>query len=150
PIPAPEALIQSVSVERLPQYRDLPNPAGAQSIYPGGATVRFVARHDGKGDETISISSLDVKVAQDAQAPCPFKLTADDIQGAGEGPLREFDVLLSGGKVKAVQRKEQRNGPVMRGRSDNLLDIEPRFPLVLRKGEDPEQIIVNFAALDSG
>jgi hypothetical protein len=153
PIPAPQALIQSVSVEPLPQYRDWPRPTGAAAIYPGGAIVRFVARHDGKGDDgekTINLYGLDLKVTHDPQIACPFKPTGDDIRGAGEGPLREFIVLLSNGKVEAVQRKEQRSGPVARGRSDNLLELEPRFPLVLRKGEDPEQIIVNVAAVDLG
>jgi len=152
PLPAADLWVQPMPprIEPLEQFRELVKSAGPDTIYAVGATFHFGLQHDGTGEEVISINSLDVRVdAYDPRAGCPYTLTGDRIFGAGEAPLRVFDVRMSRGRVEAVQRKDQRNGPIMRGRSNNLLDIEPPLPLVLRKTEI-EKIIVTFIVDDAG
>jgi hypothetical protein len=151
PAPVADLRYQPVFIEPLDKFRDLVTSPGADAIYPGGAKVRFNLTHDGRDDGVININSLDVTVAHEPRFSCPYRLTGDRIYGAGESPLRQFDVFMSGGKIEAVERKEQRNGPVMRGRSNNLLDLDPPLPLVLHKtGDDTESILIIFHQDDPG
>jgi hypothetical protein len=149
--PAADILIQDVVIKPIDEKRHLAEPASAQTILPGGAIVSFDARHNAKGDEAISINGLDVRVtAYETNVPCPHQPTGDGIRGAGTGAPRVFQVWLAGGKVDAVQLTQERGAPPMHGRSDDLLALDPPFWLVLRKGEDPEKIVVRFVAVDYG
>ncbi len=152
PAPAAELRIQSFQSMPLPQYSSLVSSQGSDTIYPIGAIVRFDLRHVGPAAETISINSLDVNISYDAQSTCPFELTGDDIFGAGFPPLRVFQVRLSHEGVKAVKWRKNMGAPIMRGRSDNILDLEPPRHIVLRgkDGEDVEAIQIQFVADDPG
>jgi len=151
PEPAAELKIQSNTVRPLEKYRDLVTASGPGTIYPVGALVSFAMTHDGGGGEVVQINSLDVAVTSyEAGAACPFTLTADQIHGAGEAPLRQFDVLMSHGRVEAVQLKQDRDGPMRRGHSSNLLDIDPPLPLIIKATDDIEEIKIAFYADDPG
>ncbi len=139
------------SIEPLDKFRHLVSFVGPEPIFPVGATLQFSLVHNLEGEEVISIAGLDVSVdSYVSGAMCPFTLTGDRIFGHGEAPLRVFTVHMADGRVSSVQRKEQRNGPIMHGRNSNLLDIDPPLPLVLRKtNDDIEKIVVTFIVDDA-
>jgi len=152
--PVSDVSIQGFSVKPLAEYRkDYRNPAtlvGTETVYPVGAILDITAEHNRKGDEVIRINSLDVKVVSyEPDVSLPFRLTGDQIRGAGTGKyFRQFEVRLSGGRVETVTLTEP-NGPERNGRSHDLLDVDPPFPLVLRKGDDPEILVVELIADDT-
>ena len=150
--PVADVLVPAVLIEPLQHYRELAKLAGSEAIYPGGAVIRFNASQNGNGDDPISIDGLNLMVSSDdPQKPCPFKRTVDGYRGGGVGSfLRQFDVHVNGGKIEAVQRVEGPDTPPRRGDSENLLDLGSVLPIVLRKGEDPEIIIIRIAARDDG
>ena len=151
PEPVADLKIESNTIQPLEKFRDLVTSSGPGTIYPVGALVGFSITHDGGGEEVVQINGLDIAVTSyEPQAACPFTLTADQIHGAGEAPLRQFDVLLSHGRVEAVQLKEDRNEPMRRGHSSNLLDIDPPLPLIIKARDDIEEIKIAFYADDPG
>ena len=140
-------------IEPLQQYRELAKPSGSEAIYPGGAVVRIDASHDGSGDEKISVVSLDLKVGPDeSQAPCPFKRTGDGLRGGGVG------FILAA--VRRVRGRRKNRSSAAKGRAQQaaaawqqrefLLDLGEVLPIVLRKGEDPETMIIRIAQQDDG
>ena len=152
PVPAAELRIQAFESKPLPQYSSLVSSQESDTIYPIGAIVRFDLRHVGPADETISIGSLDISISYDADSACPFKLTGDSIFGAGFPPLRVFQVRLFHGGIKAVSWKENAESPIIRGSSNNILNMEPPRHIVLygKDHEDVEAIQIQFVADDPG
>lgn len=148
-----DLILQQMPVEPLEQYQNVPriDGAGNEAIYPVGAVVKFELRHNLQSSEEVRVNSLDVEVeAYDPRANCPFELTGDEFRGAGQSELRTFMVVLASGKVEGVQRREDQK-PVMRGRSTNLLNLDPPVVLTLRKqqAESVETIRVKFLAADA-
>jgi hypothetical protein len=152
PPPAADLTIERMPIDPLPEYRQLVKAAGPDTVYPGGAMISFGLRHDRGGEEEITIKSLDVRVdAYEPQGACPYTLTGDNIFGAGERLPREFTVWMSRGKVEEVRRKAQLNGPIMRGRSNNLMDTEPPLRLFVKKtGDETEEFVIRFIQDDPG
>jgi hypothetical protein len=150
PTPAAELRVQTNQPEPLDPFRDELKSAGPDTIYPFGATLRFDLRRVGGGDEQVSINGLYVRVDDyQPRGACPYTMPGDRIFGAGSAPPRVFNVRMSEGKVRAVQRKDEQNGQMYRSVSSNLLDGESPLALRLQKTVDEiETFIVTFIVDD--
>jgi hypothetical protein len=133
--PAAELTIQALRVGPLPEFRHVPVGGARDSVYAVGAQVEFNLRHDGRDQGEIRIDHIEVKLDDFGKsAACPFTLTGDHFFGAGSAPVKVYRVGMSESGVTSVQYTDAA-GNLHRGKTDDILALDPPVKLTLHKSE---------------
>jgi hypothetical protein len=149
--PSADLSVQTLRVGPLPQFRDVAI-AAQELVYPMGAQVEFNLCHDGRHEGEIRIDRIAVKLDDYAkQATPPFELTGDRVFGAGRAPVNVYRVLMSGSGVSSVDYEDPA-GKAHKGKTDDILALDPPVRLTLHKSENDsmETVQILIRALDPG